>query len=100
MIMKIHRSHLRGRCKSLNTAALANDTADKRYNIICLSAGLILFYGFKQIFSHSADRTYPVIGNIFKFSSRSDSAVRVTYCRIIDPVADCTYIFFHTFTCL
>ena len=52
----------------------------------------------KIILAHTAHRTCPVFRDILKGGARGDSTVRVTYCRIINPVADSTSVFFHSFS--
>lgn len=50
----------------------------------------------KHVFSHSANRANPIIGNIFKSCSRSDSAIRIARCRVILVPARTAHIFTHT----
>lgn len=54
-----------------------------------------LFLRFELVFSNSAHRAYPVVGDIGKSCSGSDTAVRITYGGIIYPSAYSTYIFSH-----
>lgn len=54
-----------------------------------------LFYRFELVFTYAAYRTNPVVGKVFKFCSGSDASVRISDRRVIDPVTDCAYIFFH-----
>lgn len=56
-------------------------------------SGLLL----KVLFTHSAYRAYPVVGNIFECCAGSDSSGGISYFRIIDPVADGASILFHNF---
>lgn len=57
---------------------------------------LVSFFRFKLVFSDSAYRAYPVVGNIFELCSGRNSAIGVAYCRVIDPTAHSTYIFVHS----
>lgn len=54
-----------------------------------------LFHYLKYILTQSADRTYPVIRDVFKGSARRDAAVRITHLRIINIAARAALIFFH-----
>lgn len=48
-------------------------------------------------FANSADGAYPIIGKVFKRCARFDTGIRITYCGIIDPVAHCASVFFHSY---
>ncbi len=51
----------------------------------------------KVLFAYSADRTYPVGWKVFKSCSGGNASVGVSFCRIINPVADFTSVFLHSF---
>lgn len=55
----------------------------------------MLLLRLEVFLSYSAERAYPVCRKILKRCSRSDSAVLVTYCRVIHIPADYAYILFH-----
>ena len=57
-------------------------------------------YLYKFIFPDSTDRTNPIIRKIFKCCSGSNTAIRITNCRIIDPVTHLTSILFHIAQCI
>jgi len=52
-------------------------------------------YFLKFVFARSANGTEPSIWNFIEGRSRRDSTIRVTYCRVINPIANCTFPFFH-----
>ena len=47
------------------------------------------------LFAYSANWAGPIFGNILERCARSDAAIRVAYCRIIDPRTYCANILFH-----
>ena len=51
---------------------------------------------YKNIFSKSANRTYPIVWNILKCRSRSNTAIRITYYRIINVSTWFAFKFFHS----
>ena len=52
-------------------------------------------FGLEILLTDTAQRTYPVVGNIFERSSGSHAVVGVTYFRIIYPVANRASVLFH-----
>ena len=54
-----------------------------------------LFLRLEIVLADSAQRAYPVCRKVFEGCSRSDSAVFIAYCRIIDISAYNTNILFH-----
>lgn len=54
-----------------------------------------IFLNFEIIFTYSAKRANPIIWNIFKCCTWSDTALWVTYFWVINPATNITYIFFH-----
>lgn len=62
--------------------------------------GRLLLDRLELILADSAQRTSPIIGNILELGSRSDTAIRITYGRVIYPTAYYTTILFHKSTLL
>ena len=60
----------------------------------------LLLDRLKLILADSAQRTSPIIGNILELGSRNDTAIRITYGRVIYPTAYYTTILFHKSTLL
>lgn len=58
----------------------------------------VLFFFCEYFFSHTTDRAEPVVRQIFKSCSGSDTSVRIPIFRIINIAARLTYIFFHLFS--
>ena len=54
-----------------------------------------LFLDLEVFFAYSAKWAYPVCREVLECCSRLDSAVRVSYCRIINVSADDANVFFH-----
>lgn len=52
-----------------------------------------LFHGCELVFAYAADGAYPVVGEVGKCGPGLDAVVGVSYCRVVYPVADFTYIF-------
>lgn len=50
---------------------------------------------FKIGFVDTTNRTYPIVRNIFKWSTWSNIAIGVSFKRIVDVAANGTFIFFH-----
>ena len=55
----------------------------------------VCLHFYKYIFSKSAKRAHPVVGNIFKGCAGGDSTVRVADVRVIDVAAGFTHILVH-----
>ena len=51
-----------------------------------------LLFGSELALICAAERTYPLIRKILKLYAGSDTAVCITYCRIIDITTHATYI--------
>lgn len=58
----------------------------------------VLVFFCEYFFSHTTDRAEPVVRQIFKSCSGSDTSVRIPIFRIINIAARLTYIFFHLFS--
>jgi len=56
---------------------------------------MALFNRLELVFAYSTERTYPIVGKVGKCGSGFDAVVRVTCVRVINPVANFTYIFLH-----
>ncbi len=50
----------------------------------------------KLILTYSAERAYPIVGQIFESCAGLDTVFGVTYFRVINPIAYFAYIFIHT----
>jgi len=46
-----------------------------------------LFFRFKLVFAHAAQRTYPIVMNVFESCPRRNAAIGVSFTGIIDIVA-------------
>ena len=55
----------------------------------------LFFHQFKIFLGYSAERASPIVWNSFEWSAWSDTAIWVTYCWVINPIANCAYILFH-----
>lgn len=49
----------------------------------------------KIVLPYAADRAHPIIGELFKGGSGSDTGIGVSNCRIVFVSADITYILSH-----
>lgn len=58
----------------------------------------VLVFFCEYFFSHTTDRAEPVVRQIFKSCSGSDTSVRISIFRIINIATRLTYIFFHLFS--
>lgn len=58
----------------------------------------VLVFLCEYFFSHTTDWAEPVVRQIFKSCSGSDTSVRIPIFRIINIAARLTYIFFHLFS--
>lgn len=56
---------------------------------------LLFFDKGKLVLAHSTERTYPIIGNIGKWGTGGDSMFWISDRRVIDPIANFAYVFFH-----
>ena len=56
----------------------------------------LLIFRNKDIFAHSAERTYPILRKIFKSCAWIDSVVRISFLFVIRPTADDAHIL-HTY---
>lgn len=54
-----------------------------------------VLYFRKLIFPHTAQGTYPIIGNVLKFCAGRNSIVQISRNRVIHITTDITDIFFH-----
>jgi len=59
-------------------------------------ASIFLLYRLELVFADSADWAYPIVGKVGERSAGFYAIVRVTYGRVVNPVANFTYIFFHS----
>ena len=59
-----------------------------------LSVGLFL-YDAEVLLAYSAERANPVIGDVFKCCTGSDSSFGISLCGIVDPAASVTNVLFH-----
>lgn len=59
----------------------------------------LFFYFFEIVFTYPTQRAYPIFGNVFECSSRSDTTFRITDFRIIYPIAYSTNILLHNQFC-
>lgn len=89
-----------GNCKRppslLSVQDFGSSTLQKRdaaHPLYGISHSLLLCH--KHFFSHTTDWANPVFRKIFKCSSRCDTSVRISYCRIILISTWFTNIFFH-----
>ena len=57
----------------------------------------LVFYGLEHIFVDLTQGADPVIRDVFKWSSRSDTAVRVAFFGIVHVLAHSADIFLHLF---
>lgn len=55
----------------------------------------LLFYHFKFIFTYTTQRTHPIFGQRLKWYSRLYALFRISDFGVIDPLTNCTNIFFH-----
>lgn len=56
---------------------------------------ILIFYRLEIFFSYTTNRANPIFRNIFECSSRSDTTFRITYFRIVNPIANCANVLFH-----
>lgn len=61
------------------------------FQTVCL-----LLERFELVLTDSAQRTYPIVGNVFERRSCGNTSVWIAYGGIINPVADRATILFHT----
>jgi hypothetical protein len=64
------------------------------YYVLILICQILL--SAEAVLADTAERAYPIFRNIFPGSTRCNSVVRITYCRIIDITAYIAYILFHS----
>lgn len=80
----------RPRCKTKGGACIT------RYRRRLFHAtGRLLFDGLELVLADTAQRAYPVVGNIFESRSGRNASFGIAYSGIIHPLADRTTILFH-----
>ena len=61
-----------------------------------VARGLLLYY-FEILVGHSSQGADPIVGNVFKQCSWGYTTIRVSYCRVVNPITYCAIIFlFHS----
>lgn len=55
----------------------------------------LLFNELKHIFTYAAKRAYPIIRKIFESCSRSNSAIRIAYFGVVNPLTYSANVLFH-----
>ena len=58
--------------------------------------GLELFSGAELILAYTAQRAYPVFGQVFESRASGNAIVGVTYCGVILVATNVTYVLFHS----
>lgn len=85
---------------SLKQTAVIDDCEYRKLRVpsttaeVCL---LLVFYGLEHIFVDLTQGADPVIRDVFKGGSRSDTAVRVAFFGIVHVLAHSADIFLHVF---
>ena len=54
-----------------------------------------LFHDREAVLANAAKRARPAVGKGFKRCARSDAAVGIAFCWVIDVTADIAYVLFH-----
>ena len=67
---------------------------DHDHEVPRTTVAVLLF--LKSVLAGAADRTGPVFGKLIKRSSRRNTAIRITLCRIVNITTGDTSIFIHT----
>ena len=57
----------------------------------------LILYNLEVFLSNAADGAYPVFGNIFKRSARSNAAFGITYLGVVNPVTYSANVLLHKF---
>ena len=70
--------------------------AEKRHTPFIQKSKRLSVNRLEVFLSYSAKRAYPVGGKVLKCCSGSYSVVRISSCGVIDPMAHCAFVLFHS----